>query len=89
MSTLTTKFGIGDIFYTFDPVVGVITPHVVVGIGISAIGGVNMTPEITYTAVRTIGTFSEPDCLASQEALDIGNAWLAERSITMFTSAGL
>ena len=89
MASVTTKFGIGDTFYTFDPLMGVIRPWVVIAVGISGAGGINMTPEINYRAVNSNESFPEIDCLDSTEATDAGNAWLANKSVTMFTSVGL
>ena len=89
MATTTTKFGIGDTFYTFDPCIGKITSHVVIGIGIRATGGLSMAPEISYQAAGANSPNEESECMTSQEATDAGNAWLADKSTNMFISAGL
>ena len=89
MASVTTKFGIGDTFYTFDPVIGKIFKWTVIAIGISGNGGINMTPETTYRAVNSNTVFSEVDCLDATEVTDTGNTWLADKSTQMFTSVGL
>ena len=89
MASVTTKFGIGDTFYTFDPELGLIKHWTVIGVGISGSGGANMAPEICYRAVNSNQSFPESDCLDSTEVTDLGNAWLANKSTSMFTSVGL
>ena len=86
MASVTTKFSIGDTFYTFDPIPGTIKVHVVIGVGISGVGGLSTTPYINYTAVNCNQQFAEVDCLNATEVTDIGNAWLANKSITMFAN---
>lgn len=90
MATITTKFGIGEKFYIFEPNYGRIKSYVVSSITINGFANANIAPEILYSAVAVGGSnIAESDTLTAQEATDIGNAWLAERSVTMFTSAGL
>ena len=48
-----------------------------------------MAPDINYNAVNSNQCYPESDCLDSIEVTDVGNAWLADKSITMFTHAGL
>jgi hypothetical protein len=89
MASVITKFGIGDTFYTFDPDLGLINNWTVIGVGISGAGGVSMAPDICYRAVNSNQSFSESDCLDASEVTDLGNAWLANKSTSMFTSVGL
>lgn len=87
MATLTTKFGIGDTLYLFNSETGVISRDVVYGIAIFS-KTLDCQPEIQYI-LRTHGKISEPDAFTDVEVKDLGNAWLAERSVAMFSSVGI
>lgn len=88
MAAITTKFGIGDVFYVFNSETGVFTRHVVSGIVISSVGS-GLQPEITYQSSKKNYSTQESDCLSEVEARDVGNAWIADKALTMFTSVGL
>ena len=89
MASITTKFDIGDTFWVFDSISGSFTRCVVAAIGISApVGFVSdLAPEIYYTNKNS--RYPESDCLDANEAHTIGNLWLADKTITIFTSVGL
>jgi hypothetical protein len=87
MATITTKFGIGDTVYGFNNETGVITRATVYGVVITSIA-LSYQPEIQYVC-REKGKIAEADAYTEDEVKDLGNAWLAERSITMFSSVGI
>lgn len=87
MATLTTKFGIGDTIYLFNSDTGIISKDVIYGITVFS-RVLDCQPEIQYV-LKSHGKVSESDTFTEVEVKDLGNAWLAERSVAMFSSVGI
>jgi hypothetical protein len=99
MSSLTTKFAINDVCYSFDSVYGIIYRHVVDSITIVA---KNNDMEIQYHLSRTTPTTGmsvgqkiahdtkyEQQLYTETEVKDIANTWLIEKSVSIFANVGL
>lgn len=99
MASIATKFGIGDTAYTFDGVCGIIHRAIVRSI---AANTSNFNTEIMYelTPSSTNGVqnasipksqqhVAEQDLYTDVEVKDLANIWLIEKSVSIFSNAGL
>ena len=96
MSSIDTKFSIGDVCYTFDDDLGIIYRSVVAKISISS----NRSDlEISYTLTSpspdppTGGNYAkiyyEQTLHTEDEIKDIANTWLIQKSVSIFSNTGL
>lgn len=95
MATITTKFSVNDIIYSFDAVNGIIYRSIVYEVRVNS---KNSDMEITYDLVRTTptkpGSFPnapeyEQNLYTENEIKDIANTWLINKSVSIFSNAGL
>ena len=98
MASISTKFGVGDTAYLFD-YRGVITRVIISGININTS---NFNTEVVYTlkqsSIKDNGTgmlskaqeqAPEQDVYTDVEVKELANTWLLEKSVSIFTNAGL
>lgn len=88
MSQVTVKFNIGDVFYTFDSDIGSIGRHVVSAINIEKSTS-SLTTSNIYVSLDGRMSFYEGDTYTDVEIRELANNWILEKSITIFSSAGL
>lgn len=93
MSTITTKFSIGDVCYTFDPGIGVIYRHVVKSVFTTT---KNSDVEVSYDLKSmpsntrlTESLHAEQDLYTELEVKDVANVWLLDKSVSIFSTVGL
>lgn len=96
MASINTKFSVGNIAYMFDPQSGVIYRGVVHGININ---NTQMDTEITYKLTGIIPNNGgrlptgaaeyEQILYTDAEVKDVANAWLVNKSVSVFSDAGL
>lgn len=99
MASLTTKFSIGDVCYTFEYTAGLIYRYTITGITLNTS---HSNTEIIYTLKASAGSTSRtgaqtPVSTQSEEQLlyteaeikEIANTWLIEKSVSIFSNAGL
>ena len=99
MAVITTKFGIGDTAYTFDYQSGKIIRFVIKAI---AINTSTFNTEIMYeltlssntsyqsaTITKSLQSIAEQDLYTDDEVKELANAWLIDKSVSIFTNAGL
>lgn len=89
MSDISVKFGIGEVFYTFDSDLGVIFRHVVSAIRIESPTSGSDISVIYITPSTGRLQFHEYEVYNSTEITELANNWLIEKSVTMFSSVGL
>ena len=88
MAAITTKFGINDTLYTFDPKLGKVSKHHIICIVINSSTYSTTETNIVYRT-KEGGQVPEEDAMTDLEVKDMGNNWLADRSISMFTDVGI
>ncbi len=99
MASILTKFGVGDTAYSFDYCTGKITRFIIKAI---AINTSNFNTEIFYeltissttnyqNAVITKApqTLAEQELYTDAEVKNLANSWLIDKSVSIFTNAGL
>lgn len=97
MASIATKFSIGDIVYTFNGEFGCIIRYVVKGITITTS---SVDTEIMYklnasvnsvppNSVSTHSSLPEQDLYTESEVTDLANSYLIEKSVSIFSNAGL
>jgi len=99
MASIATKFGIGDTAYTFEGTVGIITRVVVRSISVNTS---NFNTEIIYeltpnpanggsnaNITKSQQHAAEQDLYTDVEVKDLANTWLIEKSVSIFSKAGL
>ncbi len=101
MADILTKFSIGDACYTFDSTAGNIVRYVVIGINaqISSSSVIDIIytaqPSITPNALGTFYSSSPTISIEEQllytavEVTELANAFLVQKSVSIFTNAGL
>ena len=96
MSTITTKFNINGVCYTFDNEKGIIYRSVIKEIFTTVKNNdieinytlMNTTPPVNATRLAT-GTEYEQNLYTEEEIKDVCNTWLVNKSISVFRDAGL
>ncbi len=99
MASIVTKFGIGDTAYTFDGVGGHIIRSIIKSISASTS---NFNTEVTYelvmssvnttqnaNIVKTPQYIAEQELYTDVEVKDLANTWLIDKSVSIFSNAGL
>jgi hypothetical protein len=95
MASITTKFSVNDVAYTFDLSAGIIYRGVVHDITVNTKQG---DLEITYqlTGVTPASGSRLPNAPEYEQNLytevevkDIANTWLINKSVSIFSNAGL
>jgi len=95
MSALTTKFSIGDLCYTFDSSFGIIHRHIVHEIHtVSKTIDLEITYVLTNSIPEKVGRLPnnpeyEQNLLTEAEVKDLANLWLINKSVNIFSAAGL
>ena len=89
MSTVELKFNLGEVFYTFDPDLGVIHRHVVSQISLVRPISINTLPTTKFIPIGGGEGYLDSEAYTESEVRELANAWLLEKSISMFTSVGL
>lgn len=89
MSDISVKFGIGEVFYTFDSDLGAISRHVVSAIRIESPTSSSGISVLYITAAASRLQFYEYEVYNSTEVTELANNWLLEKSVTIFSSVGL
>ena len=87
MSAINTKFSTGDICYTFDHTTGQIKKHEISGISIYIKSGI----EVLYELMPPIfqNPLEEQEVYTKEEVKELANCWLIEKSVSIFSKAGL
>jgi len=86
MASLQTKFGLGDVFYTFNSDLGEISRFSVSSVSVAS----NLSNRTLITYTTTSGSkHYEYDAMSADEVREIANAWLLEKSISIFSNVGL
>ena len=95
MAVITTKFSVGDVTYSFDAVNGIIYRSVVKEVIVSS---KNTETEVTYALANTTpvkggslpnGPEYEQNLYTDVEVKDLANTWLINKSVSIFSNAGL
>ena len=99
MASIATKFGIGDTAYTFDGAGGIIYRSIIKAISVNTS---NFNTEIMYeltpsstnggqtaTIPKTHQHIPEQDLYTDVEVKDLANTWLIDKSVSIFSNAGL
>jgi hypothetical protein len=95
MAVITTKFSAGDVVYSFDQHAGIIYRSVVHEVNVMSR---NAEVEVTYTLVSTTpkkpnacpsGPEYEQNLYTDIEVKDLANTWLVNKSVSIFSTAGL
>ena len=95
MAVITTKFSVGDLVYSFDAVNGIIYRSVVHEVKVNS---KNTETEVTYDLSGTTpkkggslpnGPEYEQNLYTEVEVKDIANTWLINKSVSIFSNAGL
>jgi hypothetical protein len=94
MSVITTKFSVNDVCYTFDSFQGIIYRHTVKEIGTTVKNNdIEISYDLTGTtpplAQRTKDREYEQSLYTETEVKDLANTWLINKSISIFSNAGL
>ena len=88
MSVINTKFSADDTCYTFDGWTGQIKRHSVNGLVITV---QKDTTEILYDLLppTSHNPLEEQELYTESEVKELANCWLLEKSISIFSKAGL
>lgn len=99
MASLTTKFSIGDTCYTFEYTSGIISRYIISGISLNTS---HSNTEIMYSLkmssnniqrtgpqTSTVTQAEEQVLYTELEVKEIANTWLLEKSVSIFSNAGL
>jgi len=99
MASILTKFGIGDTAYTFDYQTGKITRFIIKAISINTstfnteiFYEVTLSSNTTYQSAvisKNVQNAAEQDLYTEDEVKDLANSWLIDKSVSIFTNAGL
>ena len=95
MSVITTKFSLGDTCYTFDHITGIIYRNTIDEVRITSKSGdmevlyslSNIFPVRTEKNRQT--TEYEQNLYTETEIKDLANTWLINKSVSIFSNAGL
>jgi hypothetical protein len=99
MAAITTKFSVNDVCYTFDNKSGIIYRGIVHQITVTskALGDTevvymlaNITPDQSGNTLRSASNMEYEQNLYTQaEVTELANVWLMNKSVNIFSNAGL
>jgi hypothetical protein len=99
MSSIATKFGIGDTAYTFDGNGGYIRRHIVKGIEIKSstfdtevmyyLSPSPAVASVSSTVSKYAQSAPEQELYNDVEVKELANVWLIDKSVSIFSYAGL
>ncbi|MCI4436148.1 MAG: hypothetical protein JHC33_04980 [Ignisphaera sp.] len=95
MTVITTKFSVGDLGYQFDANLGIIYRSVVHEVRVnSKHTDMEITYELSNTTPKKGGSLPngpeyEQNLYTDVEVKDIANTWLVNKSVSIFSNAGL
>lgn len=88
MSAIHTKFSVGDTCYTFESWTGQIKKHEIQGIFITMNTGVEVMYQLIPPPANQ-NTLEEQELYTDVEVKELANCWLIEKSVSIFSRAGL